>query len=780
MTEINIKISDIDCAACVSRLNSALNSMAWVCDAAVNYAAGSAAVRYDESAADIADIARCVKRAGYGVPMSQAELLCPDAAPEDAEKALAALRALPFAADAEYDGGRGVITASLYPVEWDSGELLRACRDAGVWAEPGEISGGDEDWENLRRLRLLRALAVSTILTMPLVWDLAPRIQLVIATLVQFGPGQYFYRGALRALRGRALSMDFLVALSTTIIYCYSVYVTFTVRIDIQLYFLSECVLMSLILFGKYLETLAKSETSGAIRRLMRLQPKTALVERDGEERELPVSEIAQHDVVILRPGERVPVDGIVIDGSCAVDESMLTGESMPVDKAAGDTVCGGSLNRAGSARISAARLGRDSTLQRIIDIVRRAQSSRAPIQRLADKLASWFVPAVVLVAGGVFAAWFWLVPGGNFEKAMVAACDVLVIACPCALGLATPTAIMVGSGRAAELGVLFRGGEQLESACKVDAVVFDKTGTLTVGRPEVMDIYTVCGTAEDMIILASSAERLSEHPVAGAVTRYAAYRRPNTLPPAADNFVSVAGGGVKADVNGMTVVCGSRDMLKNCGIDLAPLSAVPDVRQSAMTEVCIACGGALLGVLGVADRIKPGAQKAVAELRAMGLEVWMMTGDNERTARAIARKCGIENILSGVMPEGKAEAVSRLRAAGRRTAMVGDGINDAPALAVSDAAIAMGNGTDVAIDSAGIMLMGGDIEKVPLSLRLSRDTMRTIRQNLGWAFGYNAVCIPVAACGVINPSIAAAAMTLSSVGVLMHSLTLKKAEEGK
>jgi Cu+-exporting ATPase len=776
MTEINIKISDIDCAACVARLDASLRAIPGVKSAAVNYASGSAEVVYDEGAASLDAIARGIRRTGYGVPVEEAELSVP---PADAERAAEAVKAVFGVKDAVLDAD-GLLTVEIWPVGTDGRDLLRSCRDAGIWAELREVRGGDEDQENLRRLRLLRTLSVAVLLTMPLVWDLAPKIQLVLATLVQFGPGQYFYRGALRAMRNRSLSMDLLVSLSTTIIYAYSVYVTFTADTDIQLYFLSECVLMCLILFGKYLENLARTETSGAIRRLMRLQPKTALVERDGEERELDIDEIGEHDVVIIRPGERIAVDGVILEGSCAVDESMLTGESLPVDKGVGDTVFGGSLNRAGSVKISAVRLGRDSALQRIIEIVRRAQTSKAPIQRLADKIASRFVPAVILIAAAVFCVWYWPVTHGDLEKAMVACCDVLVIACPCALGLATPTGIMVGSGRAAELGVLFRGGAELENACKARTVVFDKTGTLTFGTPEITDVYAINGSAQDMFILAAAVEHLSEHPVAGAVTRYAAYRWPGALPPRVEDFQSVIGRGVSGMVEGEKIICGSRQMLAEAGIDLSPLESVPDVRAGVRTEICVSRSDTLLGVLGAADRLKPGAAQCVRKLRDMGLGVCMLTGDNERTARAIAGLAGIEDVLSGVLPGDKAAEIERLRSEGKNVAMVGDGINDAPALAAADTSIAMGNGTDAAMDCAGIMLMGGDIAAVPLALRLSRDTMRTIRGNLLWALCYNAVCIPVAACGIINPSIAAAAMTISSMGVLMHSLKLKKAEERK
>lgn len=776
MREISLKITGIDCAACVERLNKALAALPGVAGAAVNYAAGRALISYDDAVLSLPDIASRVRRAGYGVPCETAELICAGLTPEAAEKACAALSGIYGVKSASAEGNK--LTAELWPIGADSRKLLAALRGVGIWAEAGEMHGGDEEQEMRQRLYMLRILCVSALLTLPLVWDLHPYIQFVLASLVQFWPGMYFYRGAFRALRNRTFSMDFLVALSTSIIYIYSTVTAFTVTADIQIYYLSECVLLSLILFGKYLENLSRGEASGAIRALMRLQPKTALVERGGEQKEIPVEDIVEHDLILLRPGERVPVDGVVLEGHCAVDESMLTGESLPVDKREGDDVFGGTLNRAGSARIAAARLGRDSVLQQIIDVVQRAQSSKAPIARLADKIAAWFVPFVVLAGAGVFCVWYFSAAPGDMGRAVYCVCSVLVIACPCALGLATPTAIMVGSGRAAELGVLFRSGAALENACKCTAVVFDKTGTLTYGRPEVTDIYP-CADAdvETLVITAAAVERLSEHPIAGAVTRAAAWRYPAALPPGIGDFENLPGLGVIGTLEGKSVLCGSRALLAERGVDLSLLDVLPDVRGSARTEVCVSLDGRLLGVLGVADQLRGGAARAVRELKAAGAEVYMLTGDNEKTALAIGGNCGIEHILSGVAPENKALEVERLKAAGHRVCMVGDGINDAPALVASDTAIAMGGGTDVAMDSADIVLLGGGVENVPVALRLSRATVRTIRQNLLWALFYNAVCIPAAACGVINPSMAAAAMSLSSNGVLLNSLRIKKAE---
>ena len=524
---------------------------------------------------------------------------------------------------------------------------------------------GDEAEELKQRFRLLRLLIVSTALSMPLLWDLPPRFQFVLATLLQFWPGLYFVRNAIRGLKSRSLGMDLLVALSTTAIYIYSIVVAFTVTENIKLYYLCDGVLISLLLFGRYLESVAIYQSGEAVRGLLRLQPKTAVVLRCGVETEIDAAEIASGDTILLRPGERIPADGKILEGSCRVDESLLTGESEPVEKGPGDSITGGTLNREGKVTYTATSVGEDSTLQQMAAFVRRAQSEKAPVQRFADRIASIFVPSVIALAALIFALWFFLLAPGDWGKAVSTVCGVLVIACPCALGLATPAALMTASGRAAELGILFKGALAIEKAWSIDTVVFDKTGTLTEGRVE------------------------------------------------------------------------------------------PGIR----------------------DPLREDAKSAVDACRALGLEVLMISGDKEETARRIAQACGIERILFEMKPEEKAAQISRLKSEGRRVAMVGDGINDAPAMAEADLAIAMGTGTDVAIECADAVLPGGRIGRVPQALRLAGAARRTVRQNLGWALFYNLICIPVAACGIVNPSIAAAAMTLSSNGILLHSLRLNKAE---
>jgi Cu2+-exporting ATPase len=524
---------------------------------------------------------------------------------------------------------------------------------------------GDEAEELKQRFRLLRLLIVSTALSMPLLWDLPPRFQFVLATALQFGPGLYFIRNAIRGLRNRSLGMDLLVALSTTAIYAYSTVVVFTVTDNIKLYYLCDGVLISLLLFGRYLESVAIYQSGEAVRSLLRLQPKTAIVMRDGVKAEIDASEIISGDTILLRSGERIPADGRILEGSCLVDESLLTGESVPVEKRPGNSITGGTLNREGKVTYMATSVGEASTLQQMAAFVRRAQSEKAPVQRFADRIASIFVPSVIGLAVLIFAFWFFLLAPGDWGKAVSTVCGVLVIACPCALGLATPAALMTASGRAAELGILFKGASAIEKAWRVDTVVFDKTGTLTEGRVE------------------------------------------------------------------------------------------PGIR----------------------DPLREDAKSAVDTCRALGLEVWMISGDKEETARRVAGECGIEHVLFEIKPEEKAAQITRLKSKDRCVAMVGDGINDAPAMAEADLAIAMGTGTDVAIECADAVLPGGRIGRVPQALRLAKAARQTVRQNLSWALFYNLICIPVAACGIVNPSIAAAAMTLSSNGILLHSLRLNKAE---
>lgn len=736
MKDISLRILDMECAACVARLDRALEKLPGVQRAAVNYTAASALITYDERVTDLAAIAARVRRAGFRVPVAEQDLLPAEADAETAAAAAAALRAV-FGVKGVAVQADGTLTAYLWPIGVDGRDLAAACAVAGCAVTPGELRGGDADQELEKRMDLLKTLVTSACCTAPLMLEMHPKLQFLAGTALQFGPGRYFYKSAWRGLRNRTFGMDFLVSLSSTLIYLYSAYVTFTPRRSYKLYFASDGVLLSLILFGKYMEQVAAGEANSAIRKLMHLQPRTAMVQRGDTFVELPVDQIAEHDLVRIRPGERVPVDGTVVSGQCAVDESMLTGESMPVDKAPGDKVIGGSLNRSGSAIVSAEALGKASVLEQIIQIVCQAQCEKAPVQRFADK-----------------------------------------VACPCALGLATPTGLMVGSGRAAEHGILFKSGAELENAYKADCVVFDKTGTLTNGAPALTDICPCSGVRpEPLVRLAAALEQCSDHPLARAVTAYAQQQSDAPLPPVED-FSYALGRGVRGTVAGAAVVCGSRTWLRELGIDTAALTALPDLRAQAKTELCVARGGVVLGTLGIADTRKSEAAAVVAQLRAAGKEVWMMTGDHARTAEAIAAEVGIGHVLSEVRPDEKAAAIERLRAQGKTVCMVGDGINDTPALAVADCAVAMGGGSDIAIESAGILLPSGNLEKLPELFDISRATIRTIRQNLTWALFYNLVSIPVAALGVLHPSICATAMSASSIGVLMHSLRLKDSDK--
>ena len=670
MKDISLRILDMECAACVARLDRALEKLPGVQRAAVNYTAASALITYDERVTDLAAIAARVKRAGFRVPVEEQDLLPAEADAETAAAAAAALRAV-FGVKGVAVQADGTLTAYLWPIGVDGRDLAAACAVAGCAVTPGELRGGDADQELEKRMDLLKTLVTSACCTAPLMLEMHPKLQFLAGTALQFGPGRYFYKSAWRGLRNRTFGMDFLVSLSSTLIYLYSAYVTFTPRTSYKLYFASDGVLLSLILFGKYMEQVAAGEANSAIRKLMHLQPRTAMVQRGDTFVELPVDQIAEHDLVRIRPGERVPVDGTIISGQCAVDESMLTGESMPVDKAPGDKVIGGSLNRSGSAIVSAEALGKASVLEQIIQIVRQAQCEKAPVQRFADKVARWFVPGVIGAAALTFLVWYRRVAPRNLERALLTCCDVLSVACPCALGR-----------------------------------------------------------------------------------------------------------GVRGTVAGAAVVCGSRTWLRELGIDTAALAALPDLHAQAKTELCVTRCGIVLGALGIADTRKSEAAAVVAQLRAAGKEVWMMTGDHARTAEAIAAEVGIDHVLSEVRPDEKAAAIERLRAQGKTVCMVGDGINDTPALAVADCAVAMGGGSDIAIESAGILLPSGNLEKLPELFDISRATIRTIRQNLTWALFYNLVSIPVAALGVLHPSICATAMSASSIGVLMHSLRLKDSDK--
>lgn len=727
-----LQITGMTCAACAVRIEKGLNKLPGVEQANVNLAMETAKVKFEPGQVSLDDIMKKVSQLGYKAALKQAE---------------------------------------------QDNEELRA----------KEIR--KQKWK----------LITSAILSFPLLWAMAghfsftsfiwtpeifmnPWFQLILATPVQFIIGRGFYIGAYKALRSGSANMDVLVALGTSAAYFYSLYLSVDALSMAhghtpQLYYETSSVLITLILLGKWFEVLAKGRSSQAIKTLMGLQAKTALLLKDGEEVTVPIEQVVPGDILIVKPGEKIPVDGEVVGGFSAVDESMLTGESIPIEKKEGDTVIGATVNKNGVLRVRASKVGHETALAQIIKVVEEAQGSKAPIQRVADVISGIFVPIVVGIAVITFLVWFFFVDAGNFAEALEKAIAVLVIACPCALGLATPTSIMAGSGRSAEFGILFKGGEHLETAQGLDTIVLDKTGTITRGQPELTDVVPAPGMSEpELLRLAGSAERSSEHPLAEAVVA-GARERGLDLPEAA-GFEAVPGHGIAAVVDGRRVLAGTRRLMAREGVDVsAALQQMTAMEEAGKTVLLIAVDGAYAGMIAVSDTVKDTSKAAVARLKELGLHVVMITGDNARTAKAIAAEVGIDEVLAEVLPEGKAAEVKKLQESGRKVAMVGDGINDAPALAIADVGIAIGTGTDVAMEAADVTLMRGDLQGVPDAILMSKRTMGNIKQNLFWALAYNTIGIPVAAAGFLAPWLAGAAMALSSVSVVLNALRLQRAK---
>ncbi len=796
--EIAMQVAGMTCAACASRIEKGLKRMPGVTDANVNLATETSNITFDPAETGPAAIQDKIEKLGYHVITEKAEfgiegMTCAACA-NRIEKRLNKIEGV---TNAPVNFALETVTVEYNSKEASVGDLKEAVDKLGYKLKPK----GDEERDSAaskkkEERKQTTRLIFSAILSFPLLWAMVshftftsfiwvpdlflnPWMQFALATPVQFLIGWPFYMGAYKALKNKSANMDVLVALGTTAAYAYSLYITIqsigSHGHTAGLYYETSAILLTLILLGKLFETKAKGRSSDAIKKLMKLQAKTATVVRDGQERIIPIDEVLANDIVYVKPGERIPVDGEVVEGRSAVDESMITGESLPVDKHPGDSVTGATVNSNGFLKIKAVNVGKDTALSHIIKIVEEAQGSKAPIQRLADQISGIFVPIVLGIAVLTFLIWYlWAAPG-DFGDAISKFIAVLVIACPCALGLATPTSIMAGSGRAAEFGILFKGGEHLEKTHRLDTIVLDKTGTVTNGKPQLTDAIPFGRFAEtDLLRFAAAAETGSEHPLGEAIV--AGVKEKGLEIPKLTSFEAKIGAGILAEAGGKTILVGTRKLMESEKIEHgAFLSQMEELEAEGKTVMLVSIDGEPAGLVAVADTIKDTSREAVARLKALGLDVIMMTGDNRRTAEAIAKEAGITSVIAEVLPEQKAAEIARLQKEGHQTAMVGDGINDAPALATADIGMAIGTGTDIAMETADITLIRGDLNSIADAIRMSRLTMKNIKQNLFWALGYNSLGIPIAALGFLAPWIAGAAMAFSSVSVVLNALRLQK-----
>lgn len=812
LKKVDLPITGMSCASCVSKIEKGLSKMSGIADARVNFATEKATITFDPSQVHMGDFVSTIKDLGYEAGMEKVTfpvhgMSCASCV----KKVENALNGLEGVVRASVNFATERATVQYIPGAVSMEDFRRAIKEAGYEilemgkAEKEDIVDREKAAREAEFRKLKMKLIAGVILVIPIfllaywkmlgfskLYGLSHEInfylQLIFQTPIQFWVGWQFYVGAWKTAKHKSADMNTLIAVGTSAAYLYSVLATFfpwlfaAKGLMAEVYFDTAGAIIVLILLGRLLEARAKGQTSEAIKKLIGLQAKTAKVLRDGQEMDVPVEEVGIGDLVIVRPGEKIPVDGVIKEGRSSVDESMITGESIPVEKNPGDQVIGATINKMGSFKFEAIKIGKDTMLARIVKMVEEAQGSKPPIARLVDVIASYFVPAVIGIAILTFIIWYFLGPSPALTYAMLNFVAVLIIACPCALGLATPTSIMVGTGKGAENGVLIRGGEALEMAHKLSAIVMDKTGTLTKGQPTVTDIIESNGyKKEDILRYAASAEKGSEHPLGEAIVNRA--EEENIPLISSKDFHAIAGHGIEATIDGKSLLMGNAKLMKDRGINLNDLlKKAEQLSNEGKTPMFVAINQNPAGIIAVADTLKENSKEAVDALHRMGIEVVMITGDNKRTAEAIARQIGIDRVLAEVLPEGKANEVKKLQAEGKKVGMVGDGINDAPALAQADVGIAIGTGTDVAMESSDITLIGGDLRGVVTAIALSKATIRNIKQNLFWAFAYNTVLIPVAA-GVLfpffgillNPIYAAAAMGLSSVTVVSNALRLRR-----